>query len=899
MSRRLDDRAETPEYASYLSRHLDDRSTSSAPSEQQQSSEQPRQGDDIQRLVDFIMRLREMERGGVAFNHLAGSLAPLPEACIRELSRRDTGCATIRYQIDSGATFGTLFAALCSDIHALRDRPDTAGTIGTFVPPAASQQWQPLAGIEPLLPTVPEGGNGEFDPKLLASMLGALSTMREKASPFIIFLEVYGSDGDDGAAPAWREAERAIFEALPPGLVLVISGVPEGYNIPDDAPWCLTINVIDPASASTTAPTTASRYTTPSLHSDRPTSLDMLGVKDKADALAGFVLHAETRPPLTIGIHGPWGKGKSSFMEMIETALFQLSKNVQWGAVGAHLEKMAGVRGDSPARSPRHPLPGGFPLSSRPTAMMGSWDEFIDEAIPDFRTARSFPSRVWWRLRLLRPLRGVRAEMRRRFITVHFNAWGFQDATQTWAGLAHVISEKLEGSLSWRQRLAMRVGYAWKYRRSEMVLDLIPVAAITLAAIVLLLIPDIRGSIVKGLDQGDPLGGLLKYILPGASVLALLWALAWRITKVAQPVSERVASYMKRPDHRTQMGYQHKVMEDLQFIHRRIRIYRPICRVIVFVDDLDRCSDEKIMEILRAVNLILANCNFFVFLGMDTEMIYRAVEAQYRGSGGNPPEGFAEHYLRKIVQISFHLPNALPKNLCELTSSLFSQRSRDALQQRSAGTTNGTSPPRDQPDGDRMPTTAALPFDMNTIHRAVAIEDVMDTADELAAFHDFQEFLSDNPREIKRLVNVHRLVKILMQSPTDTWPVERQQQLVKWVIFCSLWPDLVDDAVNVAENALNLTDMAPENLAKLRTSYGMSPDEITRIVARIQRTDTIALLASDEVPIHGMLGLPRLASDIRKQLEEFAGIGAPLPARACSRLTLAAQMSQMLHIPQR
>ncbi|MEO6046798.1 MAG: hypothetical protein ABIQ57_04940, partial [Candidatus Kapaibacterium sp.] len=56
-----------------------------------------------------------------------------------------------------------------------------------------------------------------------------------------------------------------------------------------------------------------------------------------------------------------------------------------------------------------------------------------------------------------------------------------------------------------------------------------------------------------------------------------------------------------------------------------------------------------------------------------------------------------------------------------------------------------------------------------------------------------------NPREIKRLVNVHRLVKILLQRTDTSSSVRRQRLLTKWLIFCSRWPDLVDDILQHAK----------------------------------------------------------------------------------------------------
>ena len=51
-------------------------------------------------------------------------------------------------------------------------------------------------------------------------------------------------------------------------------------------------------------------------------------------------------------------------------------------------------------------------------------------------------------------------------------------------------------------------------------------------------------------------------------------------------------------------------------------------RVVVVVDDLDRCSDESIMETLQAINLVLGASDFFVVLAIDTDMIHRAIARQ-------------------------------------------------------------------------------------------------------------------------------------------------------------------------------------------------------------------------------------------------------------------------------
>ena len=207
------------------------------------------------------------------------------------------------------------------------------------------------------------------------------------------------------------------------------------------------------------------------------------------------------------------------------------------------------------------------------------------------------------------------------------------------------------------------------------------------------------------------------------------------------------------------MGYQNEVIDDLKFLHERVE-GEP--RVVVFVDDLDRCSDESIMETLQAINLVLGASDFFVVLAIDPDMIHRAI-ARQRGISDDDEaaEVFAENYLRKIIQLPLVLPGRSAEQRFGFVSQLFSPR-RSATTGARRRTTSR--PPSRAPDDDGTP-----PFSFDPRHRrpprVQILREVQDTKEELEALHASRDLLNDNPRELKRLVNVHRLVKILLQRP--------------------------------------------------------------------------------------------------------------------------------------
>lgn len=77
-------------------------------------------------------------------------------------------------------------------------------------------------------------------------------------------------------------------------------------------------------------------------------------------------------------------------------------------------------------------------------------------------------------------------------------------------------------------------------------------------------------------------------------------------------------------------------------------------RVIVLVDDLDRCLPEAAMATLEAIKLFLSVPKMTFVLAADQEMVRDAIAASLDASGRS--EIFAKRYLEKIVQLPISLP---------------------------------------------------------------------------------------------------------------------------------------------------------------------------------------------------------------------------------------------------
>jgi hypothetical protein len=90
-------------------------------------------------------------------------------------------------------------------------------------------------------------------------------------------------------------------------------------------------------------------------------------------------------------------------------------------------------------------------------------------------------------------------------------------------------------------------------------------------------------------------------------------------------------------------------------------------RLVIFLDDLDRCRPEQVVVVMEAVNFLSAAADCFIFLGTDREKVLTAVGLHYKSmaveeaQAQNRPEyqvrrELAESYLRKMINLRTHVP---------------------------------------------------------------------------------------------------------------------------------------------------------------------------------------------------------------------------------------------------
>lgn len=83
--------------------------------------------------------------------------------------------------------------------------------------------------------------------------------------------------------------------------------------------------------------------------------------------------------------------------------------------------------------------------------------------------------------------------------------------------------------------------------------------------------------------------------------------------------------------------------------------FRNVDRIVLYIDDLDRCPTDTVVLVLETIHLLLAVDLFVVVVGLDVRWATHALEEKYQRQLNTPGGATALDYLEKIFQVPFWL----------------------------------------------------------------------------------------------------------------------------------------------------------------------------------------------------------------------------------------------------
>jgi len=69
------------------------------------------------------------------------------------------------------------------------------------------------------------------------------------------------------------------------------------------------------------------------------------------------------------------------------------------------------------------------------------------------------------------------------------------------------------------------------------------------------------------------------------------------------------------------------------------------------VDDLDRCSPKKTLEVLESIKVFLGMEGFIYIIGVSQDIVTKLIDTEYKESGVK-----GDQYIKRMIQIPITLP---------------------------------------------------------------------------------------------------------------------------------------------------------------------------------------------------------------------------------------------------
>lgn len=169
-------------------------------------------------------------------------------------------------------------------------------------------------------------------------------------------------------------------------------------------------------------------------------------------------------------------------------------------------------------------------------------------------------------------------------------------------------------------------------------------------------------GLVEGLLKLWPLGAVAA---PLIGLLKLLQAFG---VDPAKMLTTNAAG-AKASDLQALTSLRYRFAEEFKEVTDALRSLSPKKTLVLFIDDLDRCQPEQMMEVLEAVNYLATAGDCFIVLGMEPDVVIDCLASKlsWRIEAGTKEKSpgelqragreYAEKWLEKLVQVRITVPS--------------------------------------------------------------------------------------------------------------------------------------------------------------------------------------------------------------------------------------------------
>lgn len=235
-------------------------------------------------------------------------------------------------------------------------------------------------------------------------------------------------------------------------------------------------------------------------------------------------------------------------------------------------------------------------------------------------------------------------------VVIEFNPWNFEAADIIWASILISINNALELKFGKFNLNLLRLNKFYFPNIRSVVIFALKI----LIPLISLIIFCVYGYFQNNLFSIVFSVGIGSFILFFKDYYTIIKNLIFSI-------SDTINKRINKPNWTKQLGFMNEIKEEfIDFINPIIKYYD--CKLILLIDDLDKCSIEKIYSVIKVLSLLkYSDCPIYIFLSYDSIKINDAITSYYKNKNLiNTYEG--THLLDKLINIPFCLPE---KNIVE------------------------------------------------------------------------------------------------------------------------------------------------------------------------------------------------------------------------------------------
>lgn len=313
---------------------------------------------------------------------------------------------------------------------------------------------------------------------------------------------------------------------------------------------------------------------------------DFLSRTQYAQELSKLISNKKTLSPLTLGIYGPWGEGKSSFLELIKIELEKINLNIREDKIVKNKYNKTHV--------------------------------------------------------------------------VRFDASEYNDQNKIWFSLLSQIFAKYEKEGGILAKIKFSFGMVKKSFKDNLLKYVINFTLLGLF-IAWVLIYSKDKSLVEVVTKNPLYTNIFGLVSTMAVTFNIVKPMFKKIKSLTKPMSVKIISQFKYPKYRELLGTREKVKESLEVL---IDVWtkKNNDKIVIMVDELDRCSEKTIVEFFEALQLFLPIKSIVHVISINEEAVCFALANNNQHFfeeeivSNSKKLSFGKKYLEKYITIPYHLP---------------------------------------------------------------------------------------------------------------------------------------------------------------------------------------------------------------------------------------------------